>query len=210
MKTQMRFQKILTLVTLITAALAIVLALLYCSGVIDAAMYYTTEYYEIARDPIGADGLFEFTQGANDFLVIISIVLLLAVVLLYIMGCNKQRNYYKSNYVAIGIFAAIAAVAAISWLVVVSITLAKVGALDFQKWYDLAYEMKADPNTGEMYYVNTNPHYSESVATPVLGIILSLLVLAEVGAWGYNLLWKIKLMKGEKELIANGLNKEVA
>lgn len=206
----MRFQKILTLVTLITAALSIVLALLYCSGVMEASMYYTTEYTEeeFGVNPIKADALFRYVQGANNLLVIFSIVFLLGVVLLYIMNCNKRRNYYITNYVAIGIFAAIAVVMAIIWIAVAASTISYAGRIDFTLWKELVDETAFDTNGVE--YLANPQHYSESLATPILGIVMALLVLAEVGAWGYNLLWKIKLMKGEKALIENGLNKEVA
>lgn len=182
---------------MITAALTIVLALMYCSGVIYASMWYTGIKSD-GEFSIGADGLYKFVQSADDMLVIISIVLLLTVVLLYITSCNKRRNYYISNYVAVGIYAVYAVVCSVLWIYVASMTMAYVGLINFSQW---ATELQ-DP---------ANPqYYSEDITTIILGFVIAVINIAEAAVWVYNLIWKIKLMKGEKALLAQGLAKEVA
>ena len=43
-----------------------------------------------------------------------------------------------------------------------------------------------------------------------IGYVVYFLVILNALALGYNLLWKIKRMKGEKALLEAGLQKEVA
>jgi hypothetical protein len=64
----------------------------------------------------------------------------------------------------------------------------------------------------DLYEANKNANYpvSKSALNFVLGYILQVIVLVDVAALVLNLVWKIKLMKGEKELLANGFVKEVA
>ncbi|MGN0805946.1 MAG: hypothetical protein ACI4MC_02820, partial [Candidatus Coproplasma sp.] len=69
MKTQMKFQKILSTVSLVVAALSIVLGLCFCSGVMSEIISYLSESYGI-----GADNLYNYSQSANNTLIILSIV----------------------------------------------------------------------------------------------------------------------------------------
>lgn len=206
----MRFQKILTLVSLIIGALSFVFAVLFCSGIIYESMAYTTEYSgdSLGDDPIGADALFNFTQGANNALVILAIVLILTVVFLYITSTNKRRNYYITNYIAIGIAAVYAIVFAIVLIAICGQAAGYASQIDMAKWLEYVQEVDTD-RYGQTFFVNPQ-RYSESYATIALGFVLAVVVLAEAAAWVLNLLWKIKLMKGEKALLAGNYSKEVA
>lgn len=201
MKTQMKFQKILALVSLITAALAVVLSLCFCSGVLNGIINYSSVKY--GYDAWGVDNLYTFSQGINNALFIVAIVFLLATVLLYIMGCNKRRNYYTTNYVAIGVYAAAAFAFVIFMIIVCAMCFVYMGEIDFTAWKEFEAEMEIGIG-GELVYSHTR-YYSDNCATMVLGILLSVVVIAEIVVWILNLVWKIKLMKGEKALLAQGV-----
>ena len=211
MKTQMKFQKILTLVTLILAALSFVLGVFFCSGIIEKCRYYTSASLPVdpvtnqpLKDAIGADALFDYSQKMNDVFVIMAIVLILVVVTLYITATNKRRNYYVTNYVSIGLVVVYSVVFAIVLLVICGTCVSLAGKIDMAQWK--AYIDYVDSEGAHKY----TDSYSESYATIVLGFILAVIILLDAVAWCLNLLWKIKLMKGEKELLAGGFAKEVA
>lgn len=217
----MKCQKILALVTLITAALTAVLALFFCSGVISASMYYTSEYSNVIKmsvtDELGtvndnlinADPLFEFTQSANNVLLIMAIVFILLVAFIYITNCNKRRNYYVTNYVAIGILVVYMVAFVITAFVIIGKTLALANDINFDLWRQF-YDIKTvNKQTGAETHANPD-YYSESRATCILGIILFVVVLAEAAAWVLNAIWKTRLMQGEKALLQATLSEEVA
>ena len=190
----MKFQKILALVTLIVAALSIVLSLAFSSGI----MYAVTQ--PSVRNPGGTDAfhaaaLYKFGGKANDILIVMSIILLVSVVLLYFMQCVKRRNYYISNYIAIGVFAVYALAFVITVFVIIGKCFALIGDIDFAAW-KAREEIKTE--TGAFRYAQL---YTKNVSTLVLFIILAIVVIALIAAWVLNVVWKIKLMKGEKELL---------
>ncbi len=202
MKTQMKFQKILTLITLIIAALAVVLALSFSSGVFTAAKQYSIKMSE--EDQFGADAIYVYANSINNMLLILAIVLLLTTVLLYIMGCNKRRNYYITNYIAIGIYAVYTLVFAVILLVICANCLNYYGQIDFKAWKE--YESILADNGRPIH----TPYYNDNCATVYLGIVLFVVLLANIAAWVLNLIWKIKLMKGEKALLEQGAVEKTA
>lgn len=192
----MKFQKIFALVTVITAALAAVLGLIFCSGVLNAVRQYS-DYMQRPVD-IGANDLYEYSQNINGTVLIMGIILILAAVVLYIFGCHKMRNYYVTNYVATGIYVVLAVVYGIFMLIVCATCLSYAGRIDYEAWKEFEAQTNSDGKPLNIQY------YSDSVATPVLGILLGLVVLVEAAGWVLNLIWKIKLMKGEKKLLEKG------
>ncbi|MDE6690782.1 MAG: hypothetical protein K2K04_02315, partial [Clostridia bacterium] len=221
MKTQMKFQKILALVTLILAALSFVLGILFCSGIIGESRIYTSgKFTYTVKDPdndgkeiviknaINADALFEYTQIINNVIVIMAIVFILVVLTLFITSTNKRRNYYVTNYVAIGLVVLYSFVFAICMIVFCSKCVVLAQQIDMKMWKGLVDAVEYDDYNKPFKLYSQN--YSESYITMILGYILSALVLVDIAAWVLNLIWKIKLMKGEKELLDGGFVQEVA
>lgn len=203
MKTQMKFQKILSLVSLIFAALTIVYGLCFISGTMYECLNYLPsngkDKYEI-----NAEGLYNYSQYANNVLVILAIVLLLTVVTVYITATNKRRNYYITNYISIGLVVAYAVACAIAMIVICSKTIGYANEIDYVKWKEW-YDQTTKPDPyGNFSYVNPR-NYSEDKTTLILGIVIAVILLVEAAAWIFNLIWKIKLMQGEKALLANGV-----
>ncbi len=137
----------------------------------------------------------------NDLLMWLGIIFLLVVVFIYITASQKRRNYYKTNYIAVILAAAYAAVFAIIGIAVISSVLISLNA-------------SVTPEIWQAYkeYNDTNGlnNYSHTAVMFYIGYVVFAIVLVDALAWVYNLIWKIKLMKGEKALLEAGLKKEVA
>lgn len=201
MKAQMKFQKILSLVTLILAAVVFVFAISFFTGNISAILNYSSRYNGGMYK--GADVFIDAGQAFVSALEIMVIVYLVVIALSYIMGNNSRRNYYITNYVATGLVVAMAAVVALYGLIMMIVLInAFYNQVDWAKMQELR----------DIY--SWNPKFQTEVGKEptmfIIGIVIFLLVLVNCLAWVYNLIWKIKLMKGEKELLEKGLQKEVA
>jgi len=136
-------------------------------------------------------------QGFNNMLMYFGIVMILLAVLLYITACNKRRNYYVSNYVAIGVCAGGNIIMSVISLIMNGIWRSEFLNVDFAAWkdyWDKRLEIIPD----------ITPHYSESTLMFDLGFVVYILVILASIALILNLIWKIKLMQGEKKLLANG------
>lgn len=214
MKTQMRFQKIFMIVSLIIAALCVVFALIFCSGTIYnvSSLYDTVEKIEksvtfrpdrnspeVTYIALGAKNLFDATQNVSDVLLVLGIIMVLCVVLNYIAATNKRRNYYITNYVAIGIVTAFELALAIVIIVLVSNSQAVLGKCDFEQM-KVVYERL---NNGAELATDQNWVFG-------VGYALAAILIVDAIGFVLNLVWKIKLMQGEKALLNGGLVKEVA
>ncbi|MGN0805473.1 MAG: hypothetical protein ACI4MC_00420, partial [Candidatus Coproplasma sp.] len=127
----------------------------------------------------------------------------IVVITLFITATNKRRNYYITNYISLGIVIAYSLVFAIILIVICATAMGYANEIDYVKWKEY-YDAYTTDRYGNISY--TNPRkYSESRLTLILGIVLAIVLLVEVAAWILNLIWKIKLMQGEKALLANGV-----
>lgn len=118
MKTQMRVQKILMLVSLVVSALVFVYALFFLTGGL-ADVYRFID----AQDGTDYINCAEFVSTSQNFvstLVAFGIVMIVLVAFMYLMACNSRRKYYITNYIAIGLFVAFALVVAIYLVVMVA------------------------------------------------------------------------------------------
>lgn len=195
MKTQMRFQKTLCLLTLIMSAITIV----YAFGFITGGMATVGDIFDYRNDYFNATNVYNFGQQVNDIILILGIVFLCLVALMYIFACQKRRNYYITNYIAIGVSALYMVVFAVVGIILVVQTQVRfISEVDWETFYGGNISLDRFAHTGDsqvMFYI---------------GYVVYFLVILNALALGYNLLWKIKLMKGEKALLEAGLQKEVA
>lgn len=183
----MRFQKILMLISLIVAALSFVYALSFCGG--------TIYQYQVFYDPItkeadfdGIADLVNASQTYNDILVWLSIVFILVVVLNYVMATNKRRNYYVTNYISI----ILTVVYAVAFAAVVSFFAASAYSL-------FVLVDKAEVGAA---YADIYGKFSYTTVNFIMGYILAGVMVVDAALLVFNLVWKVKLMKGEKALLA--------
>lgn len=196
MKTQMRFQKIIAMVTLILAAVTLVYAFSFCTGSLAYAFYGTTKNFGTAN-PINADELFDTSQSFNDLLVVLCIIYIVITVTLYITSSHSRRKYYITNYVSIIVTAVFAVVLSVYAISMIGVCQGLFNQLDFET-YKQMYE------NGQLQY------YSDSNAVFALGYVLFILVIVNAAVLILNMLWKIKLMRGEAALLKDGRIEEVA
>lgn len=195
MKTQMRFQKTLCLLTLIMSAITIV----YAFGFITGGMATVGDIFDYRNNYFNAANVFNFGQQVNDIILNLGIVFLCLVALMYIFACQKRRNYYITNYIAIGVSALYMVVfAVVGIILVVQTQVMFISEVDWETFY------------GGNISLNRFAHTGDSQVMFYIGYVVYFLVILNALALGYNLLWKIKLMKGEKALLEAGLQKEVA
>ena len=193
------------LVSLIIGALSIVYALIFCSGtfmqIAQVRTYEDAEKHGNNHHAYGANDLFNTSQAFSDLFLILGIILVVAAVLLYITACQKRRKYYVTNYVAIGIIVVYQVVYAILLLVKLIDVQGVYDAVNLENckyWYEDSF---LEPSYGK---------WDTNTWTISLGYVMAGLVLANMIVLVLNLVWKIKLMQGEKKLLQNGLVKEVA
>ena len=201
MKTQMKFQKYICLVMLILGAIGLLYAFAYLSGGM-AALGKTRkngpadgDRFVSAFDPTGDKygyKLFEEIQPFNDVLMYCGIAMILLAVLLYITACNKRRNYYITNYVAIGACSLGNIVMSIVLMAMNASWKSKFLNVDFEAWeayYEARKKMGADVS------------FSKSTLWFDLGFVVYTLIIVASILLILNLVWKILLMKGEKQLL---------
>jgi hypothetical protein len=204
MKTQMRVQKILMLVSLIIAALTFVYALYFMTGSMGNVTYYI-DSIGTAKQVDNINGL-NFHNAAQSYVsaaVVLSIIFICIAVCLFIAASNKRRNYYITNYIVNIVFVVFALVLAIYTIVGIS------GVMNLF-FNDIAWEAGTNGglNVADKFQT-AYPLYKDS-ANFVLGYILSVIVILDAVAVALCTVWKYFLMKGEKELLKNNTVKEVA
>ena len=208
MKTQMKFQKIMCLLMIILGALSAVYCFIYCSaglGAIGGTLNQDGSTYEgvIGGQPVAMPEatIYQDVQPFNDLLLILSIVIILCGVLLYITATNKIRNYYISNYVAIGIVSI--ANIAISIYILIQNTV----------FYTRFLDIIADPTYYDRLFAiigKKNIVCTAATWNFELGYVLYPIIILASLALIANLVWKVMLMRGEKKLLENSAVKEGA
>ena len=203
MKTQMRFQKILMLVSLIVAALTFVYVLFFLTGSLGYATQYKYADDPVVNTSIGAEKLVEKSQSFVDTMVTLCIIFIVLAAVLFLTSCNSRRNYYITNYIAIGLFVAYALFMMIFIMVNVSI-------LMNMFLYDIKWDIVSEQAAKLM---NKYPVSKGDIYTFALGYVVAVVVLVNAVLLVLSTVWKVLLMKGEKQLLegpAKALTEEVA
>lgn len=199
MKTQMRFQKIIVLLSLIMAALVFVYALFFLTGSTGNVWKYV---YKI--DLINGQKFFDASQSFVGTLTTLGIVFIILAVVLFITGCNKRRNYYLSNYIAVGLYLVFAIVVLVYMIIGIS------NCMNL-----FLNEICWESGTGTAGMCNVEDQFSEQypvykdVYTFIIGYVVCLLVLLCAAALALSTVLKYKLMKGEKQLLQGGVAAEL-
>ena len=185
-KTQIKIQRILCLVALICSALTFVYALGIMTDV-----YNLYGPLGIPVPEVKGATLYDDMQPFNKTLIAVGIALILIAVVLFITNTHSRRKYYIGNYVAVGLYT-VASLASTIWAYI-NIAKFKTAFLqvDFEAWKQWAELWKGS--------------YSESTFWFDIGYVVCALLIVVTAFNIYNLVWKTKLMKEEKQLILEGL-----
>lgn len=141
-----------------------------------------------------AGQLYVDVQPFNNALLILSIIMVLCAALLYFTATNKRRNYYITNYVATGVTCAYGVGLSLYAMIKNSSYLARFKAIINDAMLNAEYQ--------HIHEVNDSINYVTSTWNFALCYVIYILIILLCVALVLNLLWKIKLMKGEKALLA--------
>lgn len=203
MKAQMKFQKWMCLVMLIAGALGLLYAFCYMTGSlselgqnINPGTTHTSKF--TAKQGLNDALLYDDIQGFNTLMMYFGIAMILLAVVLYITASNKRRNYYVSNYVATGLCAGGNIVMSLVCLIMNASWRSEFLKVDFESW-------KAFNESGVELGLITETHYGDSTAWFDVGFAVYAIIIVASILLVLNLIWKIMLMKGEKQLLSNSV-----
>ena len=211
MKIQIKFQKILFIVSLVIAAIALVYGFSFCTGSLAYAFKARSGAfsYPLDEDPIGVDKLYQFVMGKGDYdgevweeagtgfnslLVVMCIVLLVIAALQFFFATHSRRNYYITNYISVGVFAVFAIVVAAVAFWGISYSESLFNDLDWATYKEVYDAVKDGTGMGWQYY-------SESHTIFAIGYAVYTIVLVDAILLILNTVWKVLLMRGEKALL---------
>lgn len=189
---QMKFQKLICFALLAASALVFVYSLGLVTDLYDA-------FYSTMRDPnninntkVEGSQIYYHIQPFNSSLTTASIVLIGCCILLFITSTNSRRKYYLANYISVGI-SAVANIAVSVWAII--------NILKYRHQFLTTVDFEALKAYAEQWgTLYTESTFWFDIAFVVFGLLLVATALSI-----FNLIWKTKLMKEEKELIIEGL-----
>lgn len=188
-KKQMTLQRLISFILLGVAVLVFVYSLGIMTDLYDS-LYLASSYKEGHRNYVEGASLYLEMQPFNKQLTTAGIMLILSAVALFVFKTHDRRKYYIANYITVGINA-VANVAVSIWaLTNVFAYKAQFLNIDFEKLAKIAKTYKINYTTSTFWF-----DISLAVFIPVF--VATLLSIA-------NLVWKIILMKAERQLIEEG------
>ena len=190
-KKQLKLQKIICIAAIIASALVFVYALGIMTDLYDAFYSTMMNPYDLTETDVPGSMIYYYMQDFNHDLLLYSIVFILLACLLFLTQTHSRRKYYIGNYVAVGLYSA-ASIALAIW--------AHTWIEGYKAYFITQVDFAALKQHAEMWktaYVDStfwfDLHY---VVFAITLIVTALLIL--------NLIWKIKLMKEEKQLVEAG------
>ena len=189
---QIKFQRLVCFAILAASALIFIYSLGLVTDLYDA--FYTTmrDPNNIYNSKVDGAWIYYDIQPFNHSLTTASLVLIGCSVLLFLTNTHSRRKYYRGNYVATLLNAA------------VSVGISAWGIINISK-FRTQFLTTIDFPALKEYAEKWNTLYTEStfwfdIGYVVFGILIAVVVLSII-----NLVWKKNLMKEEAFLIKEGL-----
>ena len=190
-KKQMTAQKVLCFIALTACVLAFVYSLGILTDLYDAIYLGNVRYADdAARTKVPGSTIYFDMQPFNRLLVRLSIGMILLSVILFLTGTHKRRKYYTGNYIANIVFVLGSAAYAVWSHIKFEFYKAQYLQMDFAALKKHADKMKSLYTDSTLWF---DAHYAVDGLLLLAGLLLVL-----------NMLWKIKLMHSENELLAEG------
>lgn len=187
-KKQMILQRIICYALLIAGALVFVYSLGIMTDMYGSEFAYYAENLE--KPKVAGTEIYYYMQDFNKQLTTVGIVLILLAVSQFVFQNHNRRKYYIANYITVGVNA-IAAIVASAWALNNIFTYrAQYLLVDFEEMARRAEILK---------FSYTDSTFWFDISVVVFGFLL-LVTLANV----INLIFKVVLMKAEKQLIEEG------
>lgn len=183
-KSQMKFQKILTVALLLFAAVCFVFSIGISTDVYGL-------YLSSAVIDFEGSNLFNEIQSYNHYAVIFSLILICSCLLPYIFATNTRRLYYVDNYVSIG--------AQFGFFIFYGIYILT-NSITYKHRFLTEVDFETYKSNAELFKTK----YSESTFFFDAGMVLSILCFVMAALIIANLVWKIIIMRKENELLTLG------
>ena len=190
-KKQIKCQKLLCSVAIISCAIAFLYALGLMTDLYDALYSTMRNPYDLTETDVSGSILYYMMQDFNKALLRYSIALILLACLLFLTQTHARRKYYIGNYVATGLYS-VATVAYSVWAhtYIEGYKAAFLSQIDFEA-------LRKHADMWKTAYVDSTFWFDAHYAVYAILLVVTVLLLL-------NLVWKIRLMKAEKRLIEAG------
>ena len=190
-KKQMKLQRIICLFALIAAALVFIYSLGMLTDLYDSLYPMMRNPDDLTETDVPGSIIYYDMQPFNHQLTINSIGLILLAALLFVTGTSSRRKYYIGNYIATGL-TVIAQIGVAVWahLKIAAFKTQFLTTLDFES-LEMWSEIWDTPNLTKDSTFWFDIHFLVFALVLVAAVLLVL-----------NVIWKRRLMQGEKALLA--------
>lgn len=189
-KKQLTLQKILCLLAIASSAIIFLYALGIMTDLYDTLYSTMRNPADLTQTDVPGSIVYYNMQNFNAYFLKCSIVLILLACLLFITNTHIRRKYYIGNYLAVGAFVAANFYVAIESHGYIEAYKERFLRVDFEA-------LKAHADLWKTAYTESTFWFDVHYAVFAVSLLVSVaLVLCTI--------WKIRLMKQEKALIASG------
>ena len=189
-KKQMTAQRIICLLSIAASVIVFLYSLGLMTDLYDSLYPTMLNPYDLTETDVPGSIIYYDMQPFNRTMLRVSIGLILLSCLLFITNTNVRRKYYIGNYVAVGLNAAANIGAAVWAHREISAFRAQFLKLDFD-----ALQFHAE--LWETPYIDSTFWFDVHYAVFAIAVAVAVLLIL-------NTIWKMKLMKEEKQLIEAG------
>lgn len=189
-KKQLTLQKILCFLAIVSSAVVFLYSLGIMTDLYDTLYSTMRNPADLTQTDVPGSIVYYNMQNFNAYFLKCAIVLILLAVLLFITNTHIRRRYYIGNYVAVGAFAAANFYVAFESHGYIEAYKERFLRVDFEA-------LKAHAELWKTAYTESTFWFDVHYAVFAFTLLVSVgLILCTV--------WKIRLMKEEKRLIAEG------
>ena len=190
-KKQLVFQKFACMFAVVAAAVSFVYSLGIITDIYDSLYSTMMDPNDLTQTFVPGSIIYYDMQDFNKLFMNVSIGLILLACLLFLTNTNVRRKYYIGNYVAVALYS-VATLAVAIW--------SHVQIEAFKVQYLTTVDFEALKSFAEMW----NKTYIESTFMLDLHYVVLALAVLSVAALVGNVIWKIRMMRAEDALIAEG------
>ena len=189
-KKQLKLQKILCFLALVSSVIIFLYALGIMTDLYDTLYSTMRNPADLTQTDVEGSIVYYNMQAWNSYFLHCSIVLILLACLLFITNTHIRRRYYVGNYVSIGAFALANFYIAWESHSYIEAFKARFLMVDFEALF-------AHADLWRTYYTESTFWFDVHYAVFCLSVLVSVGLIACA-------IWKVRLMKEEKQLIAAG------
>lgn len=189
-KKQLTLQKILCLLAIFSSVLIFLYALGIMTDLYDTLYSTMRNPADLTKTDVPGSIVYYNMQNFNSYFLHCSIVLILLACLLFITNTHIRRKYYIGNYIAVGAFAVANIYVAVESHGYIEAYKERFLRIDFEA-------LKAHAELWKTAYTDSTFWFDVHYFVFAVSILVSLALVACT-------IWKIRLMKEEAKLIAEG------